>query len=128
MLSRLRTALFVIVASALTAAGLVVSGQTPATRQDASAASVASYPLTQQMPVDPEVLVGTLPNGLRYYVRPNGKPARRADLRLVVKAGSVLEDDDQQGPAHLVEHMEIERSRHFPGPSLVDLLSRLRLN
>jgi zinc protease len=128
MLSRLRTALFVIVASALTAAGLVVSGQTPATGQDASAASVASYPLSQQMPVDPEVLVGTLPNGLRYYVRPNGKPARRAELRLVVKAGSVLEDDDQQGLAHFVEHMEFEGTQHFPGQSLNDFLSRLGLS
>src|SRR6266550_3987372 len=127
MFSRLRTALFVIVASALTAAGLVVSGQTPATGQDASAASVASYPLTQQMPVDPEVLVGTLPNGLRYYVRPNGKPARRAELRLVVKAGSVLEDDDQQGLAHFVEHMEFEGTRHFPGQSIVAFLSSLGL-
>ena len=62
----------------------------------------------QQMPVDPEVVVGTLPNGLRYYVRPNAKPARRAELRLVVKAGSVLEDDDQRGLAHFVEHMQFE--------------------
>ena len=51
---------------------------------------------------------GTLPNGLRYYVRANGKPARRAELRLVVKAGSVLEDDDQQGLAHFVEHLEFD--------------------
>ena len=55
--------------------------------------------LSQQMPVDPEVLVGTLPNGLRYYVRANGKPAHRAELRLVVKAGSVLEDEDQRQQA-----------------------------
>ena len=61
-------------------------------------------------------VVGTLPNGLRYYVRANGKPARRAELRLVVKAGSVLEDDDQQGLAHFVEHMEFEGTRHFPRP------------
>ena len=43
------------------------------------------------------------------------KPARRAELRLVVKAGSVLEDDDQQGLAHFVEHMQFEGTRHFPG-------------
>src|SRR5215203_2069147 len=89
--------------------------QAPATAQagrDTSAASVASYALTQQMPVDPEVVVGTLPNGLRYYVRPNAKPARGAELRLVVKAGSVLEDDDQLGAAHFVEHMEFEGTRH----------------
>jgi zinc protease len=47
----------------------------------------------------PDVLVGGLPNGLRFYVRPNGKPATQIELRLVVKAGSVLEDEDQRGLA-----------------------------
>src|SRR5262245_66205610 len=79
------------------------------------------------MPVDPDVLVGTFPNGLRYYVRANAKPAHRAELRLVVKAGSVLEDDDQQGLAHFVEHMEFEGTRHFPKQGLVDFLSALGL-
>ena len=92
----------VLVASAL------VSAQTQPAGRDPSAASVASYGLTQLMPVDPEVVVGTLPNGLRYYVRPNRRPARRVELRLVVKAGSVLEDADQQGLAHFVEHMLFE--------------------
>src|SRR5215475_3532177 len=80
------------------------------------------------MPVDPDVLVGTLPNGLRYYVRANAKPAHRAELRLVVKAGSVLEDDDQQGLAHFVEHMEFEGTQHFPKQGLVDFLSSLGLS
>ena len=73
-------------------------------------------------------LVGTLPNGLRYYVRANGKPGHRAELRLVVKAGSVLEDDDQQGLAHFVEHMEFEGTEHFPQQSIVDFLSSLGLS
>ena len=81
MLSRLRLSFSIAVASALlTVASLVASPQAPAAAQETSAASVASYALSQQMPVDPEVVVGTLPNGLRYYVRPNGKPARRAEL------------------------------------------------
>src|SRR4051812_18547189 len=80
------------------------------------------------MPVDPDVAVGTLPNGLRYYVRANAKPGRRAELRLVVKAGSVLEDDDQQGLAHFVEHMEFEGTQHFPKQSLIDFLSALGLS
>src|SRR5262249_28616099 len=103
------------------------AAQAPSDVHDTSAASVASYALTQQMPVDPDVLVGTLPNGLRYYVRANAKPAHRAELRLVVKAGSVLEDDDQQGLAHFVEHMEFEGTRHFPRQGLVDFLSSLAL-
>ena len=73
------------------------------------------------MPVDPEVAVGTLPNGLRYYVRPNARPARRAELRLVVKAGSVLEDDDQQGLAHFVEHMLFEGTQNFPRQGINDV-------
>jgi zinc protease len=80
------------------------------------------------MPMDPEAVVGTLPNGLRYYVRANAKPGRRAELRLVVKAGSVLEDDDQQGLAHFVEHMEFEGTQHFPGQSITDFLSSLGLS
>src|SRR5262249_20449183 len=108
----------------LAAAGAVADAQTPAGRE-ISAESVASYALSQQMPVDPEVTVGTLPNGLRYYVRPNGRPAKRAELRLVIKAGSVLEDDDQQGLAHFVEHMEFEGTRHFPRQGISEFLASL---
>src|SRR5678815_774405 len=103
------------------------SAQAP-TGRETTAASVASYPLAEDMPVDPEVLVGTLPNGLRYYVRPNAKPAKQVELRLVVKAGSVLEDDDQQGLAHFVEHMQFEGSRHFPDRSINDFLASLGLS
>src|SRR5580704_4542928 len=121
---RLRVAVCGVFAGVLAAAGPAGSAQqptspaTPAAGHETSAASVASYPLSRQMPVDPEVVVGTLPNGLRYYVRANGKPAHRAELRLVVKAGSVLEDDGQQGLAHFVEHMEFEGTRHFPRQSI----------
>ena len=124
---RLHFAVRSLLASAL-AATTVASAQTPPAGRETSAASVASYRLPQQMPVDPEAVVGTLPNGLRYYVRANGKPARRAELRLVVKAGSVLEDDDQLGLAHFVEHMEFEGTRHFPGQSISDFLSSLGLS
>jgi zinc protease len=110
------------------AAARVGSAQAPPAGHETTAASVASYALSQQMPVDPEVVVGTLPNGLRYYVRANAKPPHRAELRLVVKAGSVLEDDDQQGLAHFVEHMEFEGTEHFPRQSIVDFLSSLGLS
>src|SRR5215467_1379663 len=103
----------------------VSSAQTVPPGHETTAESVARYALAEKMPMDPEALVGTLPNGLRYYVRANAKPAQRAELRLVVKAGSVLEDDDQRGLAHFVEHMEFEGTRHFPAQSLVDFLSSL---
>jgi zinc protease len=111
----------------LVATAAASAAQAPSDQHDGSAASVASYALTQPMPVDPDVLVGTLPNGLRYYVRANAKPVHRAELRLVVKAGSVLEDDDQQGLAHFVEHMQFEGTRHFPKQGLNDFLSSLGL-
>jgi zinc protease len=72
--------------------------------------------------VDPQITVGTLPNGLRYYVRPNPLPRGRAELRLVVKTGSVLEDDDQRGLAHFVEHMAFNGSTHFPGGAIASFM------
>jgi zinc protease len=118
---------FYLALTILAVAAVTPAAQAPLDLHDTSSASVASYALSQSMPVDPDVLVGTLPNGLRYYVRANAKPAHRAELRLVVKAGSVLEDDDQQGLAHFVEHMEFEGTRHFPKQGLIDFLSSLGL-
>ena len=123
---RLR-ALAVPPALVLVAARLAFAQAIPPGRET-TAESVARYALSGQMPVDPEVVTGTLPNGLRYYVRPNAKPARRAELRLVVKAGSVLEDEDQRGLAHFVEHMEFEGTSHFPGHSIPDFLSSMGLS
>src|SRR5262249_5967153 len=114
--------------AALLAAGASLLSAQTAPGRETSAASVASYGLDQSMPADPDVLIGGLPNGLRYYVRANAKPPRRAELRLVVKAGSVLEDDDQQGLAHFVEHMEFEGTRHFPGQGIVEFLGSLGLS
>src|SRR5262245_34679636 len=119
---------FCLAVALLAVAAVASVAQAPSNLTDTSATSVASYTLAQPMPVDPDVLVGTLPNGLRYYVRANAKPAHRAELRLVVKAGSVLEDDDQQGLAHFVEHMEFEGSQHFPKQGLADFLASLGLS
>ena len=124
---RLRLAGRLLLIAVLAGAVPIASAQTPAPGRETTAASVATYPLSQTMPVDPEVLVGALPNGLRYYVRGNGKPAHQAELRLVVKAGSVLEDNDQQGVAHFVEHMLFEGTRHFPQQGIIDFLSSLGL-
>ena len=71
---------------------------------------------------DPALRMGTLPNGLRYYVRHNASPAGRAELRLVVNAGSMQEDADQRGMAHFLEHMAFNGTRHFPAQSLIDFV------
>ena len=75
--------------------------------------------------VTPEVRTGRLPNGLQYYVRGNGTPKGRAELRLVVNAGSVLEDDDQRGLAHFVEHMAFNGTTNFPGQNIPAFIQSL---
>jgi zinc protease len=70
--------------------------------------------------------IGKLSNGLTYYIRQNKPmPARRLELRLVVKAGSILEDDDQRGLAHFVEHMAFNGSTHFKGHEVVSYLQSI---
>ena len=93
-----------------------------ATPQRAVATGAHNAPLTQAVPVDPRITVGTLPNGMRYYVRANKNPQARAELRLVVNAGSVLEEDDQRGLAHFVEHMCFNGTSHFPKQEVIAFL------
>jgi zinc protease len=70
--------------------------------------------LTAPVPIDPAITTGRFDNGLRYYIRVNKQPANRIELRLAVDAGSILEDDDQQGLAHFVEHMAFNGTKNFP--------------
>ncbi|RMF10469.1 MAG: insulinase family protein, partial [Candidatus Neomarinimicrobiota bacterium] len=77
------------------------------------------------LPLDSSIVTGQLDNGLTYYIRPNRKPENRVELRLVVNAGSILEREDQQGLAHLVEHMAFNGTTHFPKQKLVDYLERI---
>ena len=77
------------------------------------------------LPVSPQVVIGKLPNGLTYYLQKNGRPEKKLELRLVIKAGSILEDDDQQGMAHLLEHMAFNGSTHFKKQELVSYLESI---
>jgi len=79
------------------------------------------------VPVDPDVTIGKLDNGLTYYIRSNKKPENRAEMLLVVNAGSVLETDIQQGLAHFVEHMAFNGTKNFPKQDLVDYLESIGL-
>lgn len=81
--------------------------------------------LADPIPVAPQLRIGKLPNGLTYYIQKNGKPEKRVELRLVVKAGSILEDDDQQGLAHFTEHMAFDGSRHFQKHELISYLQSI---
>jgi zinc protease len=74
------------------------------------------------LPMDPGVRVGKLPNGLTYYIRKNSRPEKRVDLRLVVNAGSTLEDPGQEGLAHFTEHMAFNGTKNFPKNELVSYL------
>ena len=76
----------------------------------------------EKLPIDSLVTVGQLDNGLRYVIRNNQKPENRVELRLVVDAGSVLEDEDQQGLAHFAEHMAFNGTKNFAKQELVDYL------
>lgn len=78
--------------------------------------------LSQQIPDDPTVRQGKLSNGLTYYIKNNGKPEDIVELRLAINAGSVLEDDDQQGLAHFMEHMNFNGTTNFNKNELVDYL------
>src|SRR5689334_24235917 len=86
---------------------------------------LAQFNLSQPIPVDPNVKLGKLPNGLSYYIQKNLKPEKRMELRLVVNTGSILEDADQRGLAHFMEHMNFNGSRHFPKNELVDYLQKV---
>src|SRR5215218_9552276 len=97
---------------------LGVLGASAGWAQAPNAAS-ASLSLQDKIPFDSNVRTGTLPNGLTYFIRQNGRPARRVALRLAVKAGSLGEADDQQGLAHFIEHMAFNGSAHFKPGELI---------
>lgn len=81
--------------------------------------------LAQNIPVDPNVRIGTLQNGMKYYIQKNIKPEKKVELRLAVNVGSVMEDDDQKGLAHFMEHMNFNGSKNFPDNKLIDFLQSI---
>lgn len=82
----------------------------------------------QQMPpipVDKNVRIGKLNNGLSYYIRKNSLPANRADFYIAQKVGSIQEEENQRGLAHFLEHMCFNGTTHFPGDALKQYLERI---
>src|SRR5687768_10783370 len=104
----------------LMVAAPLAAQQTATAPQPAAATS-----LSTRLPVDPKVRIGTLPNGIRYYIRQNTRPEKRAELRLVVNAGSVLENQDQLGLAHFLEHTAFNGTTHFAKNDLIKYLESI---
>ncbi|MEQ9101392.1 MAG: insulinase family protein [Imperialibacter sp.] len=84
-----------------------------------------SVDLTSQIPVDKNVKIGTLKNGMKYYIRHNDRPEDRVELRLVVNAGSILEDPSQLGLAHFTEHMAFNGTKNFKKNEIVNYLQSI---
>ncbi len=98
-------------------APLAAQQPAPAPTTAVSAASV--------LPTDPKVRVGTLPNGIRYYIRQNSRPEKRAELRLVVNAGSIQETASERGFAHVLEHTAFNGTTHFAKNDLIKYLESI---
>ncbi len=98
-----------------TLASTTVDGSTPIMAPDPNGLPSVSEP-------DPAIVIGELDNGLRYLIRDNDNPGGRVDMRLVVDAGSALEDETQVGGAHFLEHMLFNGTEQFPENELIDVL------
>jgi zinc protease len=85
----------------------------------------AQLNLSDTLTVDPKVKIGKLQNGLTYYIRQNKKPEQKVELRLVVNTGSIMEDEDQQGLAHLAEHMAFNGTTHFKKNDIISFLQSI---
>ena len=79
----------------------------------------------QPLPIDPKVRYGKLDNGLTYYIRANKEPKQRAEFYIAQNVGSILENDDQNGLAHFLEHMAFKGTKNFPGKAIIEYLEKL---
>jgi len=79
----------------------------------------------EELPLDPKVKYGKLENGLTYYIRHNELPKDRVEIHMAADVGAVLEDDDQNGLAHFLEHMCFNGTKHFPGNAIDDYLESI---
>jgi zinc protease len=87
--------------------------------------AMAQVDLKEKLPFDSKVKMGKLENGLTYFIRPNAKPEKKVELRLVVNAGSILEDDDQLGLAHMTEHMAFNGTKLFKKNEIISFLQEI---
>ncbi len=76
------------------------------------------------VPVDPAIRIGKLENGLTYYIRHNEEPKERASFYIIQNVGAILEEDNQNGLAHFLEHMAFNGTQHFPGKGIINTLEK----
>lgn len=86
--------------------------------------SICAIDWTERLPNDPHIVSGRLTNGITYYLRHNGEPRNRASFYIIRNAGALLEEDNQNGLAHFLEHMAFNGSLNFPAGSMVATLQR----
>ncbi len=84
--------------------------------------SLTAWAREKELPVDPELRIGRLENGMTYYIRHNEQPKGRAEFWLVQKTGSLVEEEYERGMAHFIEHVAFQGTRNFPGIKMVDIL------
>ena len=113
----MKSTLKIYVLAALVALTFSTQAQNKPSAKKASASS-------QILPLDPNVKTGRLANGFTYYIRKNVEPKNRATLYLANKVGSILENDDQQGLAHFMEHMSFNGTKNYPKNDLVNYLQK----
>ena len=87
--------------------------------------SMAQQPQMPPIPTNPNVRIGKLENGLTYYIRHNELPEKRADFYIAQKVGSILEEDNQRGLAHFLEHMCFNGTTNFPGKGIINWLETI---
>ncbi len=75
-------------------------------------------------PMDPEIRTGRLDNGLTYFIRHNSEPEKRASFYIIQNVGAILEEDNQNGLAHFLEHMAFNGTRNFPGKAVISSLEK----
>ncbi|MGN0187015.1 MAG: M16 family metallopeptidase, partial [Paludibacteraceae bacterium] len=83
---------------------------------------------TQPLPIDPQVRIGVLDNGLTYYIRHNEQPKQRAEFHIAQAVGAILEEDHQNGLAHFLEHMAFNGTEHFPGKGIINYFESIGVN
>jgi len=125
MTRRLLLALGISVLSLVAAPFAQTAPSTPPRPSAPQAAIPPELALDRTLPIDPAVKTGRLPNGLRYFIRENKRPANRVSMRLAVNAGAIQEDPDQRGLAHFIEHMAFNGTEHFKPGELVSFLESI---